>query len=67
VKRALHVAPQSIPAGLLVTVPAPVPAFVTVSWLPAEKLTVTVVSPVIVKVQVVPLPEHPAPLQLEIE
>jgi hypothetical protein len=30
-KLALHVAPQSIPAGLLVIVPAPVPAVWTVS------------------------------------
>jgi hypothetical protein len=30
-KSAAHVAPQLIPAGLLVTVPAPVPARLTVS------------------------------------
>ena len=30
-KLALHVAPQSMPAGLLVTFPAPVPALWTVS------------------------------------
>ena len=31
VKLALHIAPQSMPAGLLVTFPAPVPALWTVS------------------------------------
>jgi hypothetical protein len=31
-KLALHVAPQLIPPGLLVTVPVPVPALCTVSW-----------------------------------
>src|SRR5512137_1813371 len=31
-KSAVHVLPQSIPAGSLVTVPAPLPAVVTVRW-----------------------------------
>ena len=37
-----QVAPQSIPAGELVTVPEPVPAFVTVSeWPVTSKVAVT--------------------------
>ena len=52
-----------MPAGLLVTVPRPVPALVTVSAkLGVEKVAVTVVGAVSVTVQV-PVPVHPPPLQ----
>jgi len=66
-KLALHVAPQSIPAGLLVTVPVPVPALCTVSWKEggglAVKVAVTAALPVNVTLQApVPVhaPDHPA-------
>src|SRR5947208_11519601 len=62
-KLAEQVAPQLMPAGLLVTVPVPVPAFETVSvevW--SEKVAVTVVAAEIVTVQV-PVPAQPPPLQ----
>jgi hypothetical protein len=62
---ALHVAPQLIPAGLLVTVPDPVPAFVTVS---VEVVTVRLKVAVTVRLLFilttqVPFPLHPLPLQ----
>ena len=60
-KLALHVAPQSIPAGLLVTVPVPVPALCTVSWKEggglAVKVAVTAALLVNVTLQV-PVPAH---------
>ena len=49
---------QSIPAGVLVTVPAPAPAVATVSPKPALKLPATVVAPVMVTLQVLG-PEQP--------
>ena len=55
--------PQLIPAGELVTVPLPVPAFDTVSvkvW--GVKVAVTVVAAVIVTTQT-PVPLQPPPLQ----
>ena len=57
-----QVAPQSTPEGLLVTVPLPVPPLDTLRVKNAVKLAVTVVSAVIVTVQL-PVPLHPPPLQ----
>jgi hypothetical protein len=61
-KPAEHVVPQVIPAGLLVTVPAPAPAGETVSVKVGAKVAVTVVAAEIVTVQD-PVPEQPPPLQ----
>src|SRR5262245_27791616 len=64
-KGKLHVAPQTIPAGLLVTVPTPAPAGVTVRvnvFGGAVKLAVTVWSAFIVTVHE-PVPLQPPPLQ----
>lgn len=59
-----QVAPQSIPAGVDVTVPDPVPDFETVSTgLDAElNVAVTVVAPVMVTTQL-PVPLQPPPAQ----
>jgi|SRR5689334_1675093 len=64
-KGKLHVVPQSIPAGLLVTVPIPTPALVTVRvkvLAGAVKVAVTVWSAFITTVHE-PVPPHPPPLQ----
>src|SRR5439155_9857543 len=62
-KLAVHVAPQVIPAGALVTVPLPVPAEVTVRVkVCSVKVAVTVVAAESVTTQV-PVPEQPLPLQ----
>ena len=62
-KLAVHVTPQLIPTGALVTVPLPVPALLTVSAkVGRAKVAVTVVAALRVTVQV-PVPEHPPPLQ----
>jgi hypothetical protein len=68
VNEAAQVAPQSIPAGELVTVPAPEPAFETVSvWSTRAKPAVTARSWSIVTVQVpVPLQAPPQPVKLEL-
>jgi hypothetical protein len=61
-KPAVHVLPQSMPAGVLVTVPVPVPALVTVSvGLCSVNETVTLLAASIVTVQL-PVPAQ-APLQ----
>ena len=62
-KLALQVAPQSIPAGALVIVPAPVPVLFMVrpTWM-ASKLAVAACAAPIVTVQVAVVPVH-APLQ----
>src|SRR2546422_3800271 len=61
-KLAAQVAPQVMPAGLLVTVPAPVPALETVSVKVCRlEGAVTVVAPEIVTGQP-PVPEQPPPL-----
>ena len=61
VKLAAQVGPQVMPAGLLVTVPAPAPALETVSTRAGVKVAVTVVAAESVTVQA-PVPEQP-PLQ----
>src|SRR5438093_1106081 len=60
---AAQVAPQEMPAGLLVIVPVPAPVFETVSVkFCTAKVAVTVVAALSVTVQV-PVPEQPPPLQ----
>src|SRR2546428_670248 len=61
-KLAAQVAPQVMPAGLLVTVPVPAPAGVTVNTKVGTKVAVTVVAAEIVTVQA-PVPVQPPPLQ----
>jgi hypothetical protein len=62
-KSAAHVAPQLIPAGLLVTVPVPVPARLTVSAnVCGVNVAVTAVAAVRVTTQL-PVPLQPPPLQ----
>src|SRR5438034_110679 len=58
-----HVAPQAMPAGLLVTVPAPAPALVSVRVKDCTaNVAVTEVAAFTVTMQV-PVPEQPPPLQ----
>jgi len=61
-KLAAQVGPQLMPAGLLVTVPAPAAALETVSMRAGVKVAVTVVAAESVTVQA-PVPEHPPPVQ----
>jgi hypothetical protein len=66
VKEVEQVAPQAMPAGLLVTVPLPAPALVSVRVNDGSaKVAVTEVAPLIVTVQVVAVPEQPPPFQPE--
>ena len=63
VKSAWQLAPQSMPAGLLVTLPLPVPAFATVrSWSGRVNVAVDRLRGVIETVQVAEAPVH-APFQ----
>src|SRR5947208_9177851 len=63
VKLAEQVTPQLIPAGVLVTVPMPVPALETVRTKVCDaKVAVTVVAAETVTTHV-PVPEQPPPLQ----
>jgi len=63
VNEIVHVVPQLIPAGELVTVPTPAPAFDTVSARDVcTKVAVTVVAALTVTAQV-PVPAQPPPLQ----
>src|SRR5258705_12143977 len=61
-KLAAHVAPQLMPAGLLVTVPEPAPAGETVRAKVGAKVAVTPVAAASVTVQD-PVPVQPPPLQ----
>lgn len=64
-KLAEQVAPQLMPAGELVTVPVPVPAFETVRAKVGvgENVAVTLVAEVPIVMVQVPVPEHPPPVQ----
>jgi hypothetical protein len=67
-KLAAQVAPQLMPAGELVTVPAPVPDLVTVSCTgTAEKLAVTAFAALIVTVQVLAVPVHDPDQPLKVD
>ena len=59
-------APQLIPAGLLVTVPVPVPALTMVRELDGAKYAVTFLAPVIVIWQVIPVQSPPQPTNTEL-
>jgi hypothetical protein len=67
VKLALQVAPQLIPAGELVTVPAPVPDLVTVNNLTGTKPAVTVLAVLMVTVQVLAVPVQAPDQPLKVE
>src|SRR5207245_193254 len=62
-KLAVHVAPQVIPAGALVTVPLPVPAGVTVRARGLSVKVAVVVAAAASATTHVPVPEQPPPLQ----
>ncbi len=66
VKVAEQVAPQLIPAGLLVTVPEPAPCGVTVSENCGLKVAVTFWAELMVTLQA-PVPEHAPPQPLNTE